>query len=87
MTIVNSQARADSKAGRQIQIWRRGSGQPIIFPDIEPTARLSRNQAILHGDTIAVAYKVSLRRRERSLGSEKLLTDSIAAQQSERAKG
>jgi hypothetical protein len=55
--VFNSQAAPYSKGGRALSVLKRGSGYPIVYRDIEPSVRLTRNEARLNGDILAVAYK------------------------------
>lgn len=40
-------------------VWKPRPEEPIVFPDVESAARLTRNQATLNGDLLAVAYKLN----------------------------
>lgn len=54
----NTQIAPSRRSGRKLEIWRRRPGDPMVFRDERPAARLTRNQAILNGSTLAIAYKL-----------------------------
>ncbi len=56
--VFNSQATPNLKGGRRLSILRRRSGDPMVFRHVEPAARLTRNQARLDDQILAVAYKL-----------------------------
>lgn len=65
INIFNSQVKPPRRPTRN-PLSKRRPGDPMVFRDEKPAARLTRNQAILNETTIAVAYKL-VRRSTRQL--------------------
>lgn len=65
--------RQKRKGWELIKPW---SGTPLVFRDIESANRLTRNQAMLNGELLAVAYKLNNRNVPKSVVS--FLADELA---------
>jgi hypothetical protein len=78
--LINNEAivrfHASSKSRNRNLIRRKRD--PQVFPDIDAAARLSRNEAMLGGDRLAVAYKIAGKNIPKSEALRHMYADILA---------